>query len=69
MPTFIDRYEFPDTKVLRQTPKAILVEIPDCDEALWIPQSQVDDESEVWEEGQEGTLIISQWIAQEKGLA
>lgn len=48
------------------TAKAILVVIED--EEYWIPQSQVDDDSEVWEKDDEGTLVISDWIAEQKGL-
>lgn len=49
------------------TDKAILVLIEG--EQYWIPQSQIDDESEVWRKGDEGTLVISEWIAYEKGIA
>jgi len=37
-------------------------------EKVWIPQSQVDDDSEVWKLGDHGTLVITQWIAKEKEL-
>lgn len=49
------------------TAKAILVLIEG--KQYWIPQSQIDDESEVWRKGDEGTLVISEWIAYEKGIA
>jgi hypothetical protein len=48
------------------TGKAILVVIEG--EEYWIPQSQVDDDSEVWEKDDEGTLVISDWIAEQKGI-
>jgi len=48
------------------TAKAILVVIED--EEYWIPISQVDDDSEVFMKDDEGTLIITDWIAKEKGL-
>lgn len=50
-----------------QTEKAILVEIEG--EEHWIPQSQIDDDSEVFSAGDEGTLVITEWIAEQKGLA
>lgn len=56
-----------DCRVKRATDKAILVEV-DGEEA-WIPQSQIDDESEVWKDGDEGTLVIPLWLAEAKGLA
>ena len=37
-------------------------------EPIWIPKSQVDDRSDVYKSGQIGTLMISEWIAGEKGL-
>ncbi len=55
-----------DARCLRETDKAILVEI-DGDE-YWIPQSQVSEDSEVWKEGDEGDLVISSWIAKQKQL-
>ena len=35
---------------------------------VWIPQSQVDDASEVYSVGDEGTLVITEWIAMQKEL-
>lgn len=46
--------------------KAILVKI-DGNE-VWIPSSQVHDDSEVWKKGDKGTLILTEWIARQKGL-
>jgi hypothetical protein len=50
----------------KETDKALLVEI-DGDEH-WIPKSQIDDDSEVYQEGDEGELVVSLWIAEQKGL-
>jgi hypothetical protein len=66
MPTFKHKVSFLDVTVLKETPAALLCEI-DGDE-VWIPQSQIDDDSEVYEKGHRGTLIVSQWIAEQKGL-
>lgn len=38
-------------------------------ESVWLPKSQVDDDSEVYKKGTEGVLVISEWIAEQKGLA
>ena len=49
--------------------KAILVEDEDGEE-VWIPNSQIDDDSEIWEDsekGEEGKLVISEWLATQKG--
>lgn len=46
----------------------VLVEFEDGEEA-WIPQNQIHDDSEVYEKGQEGRLVITRWIAEKKGWA
>lgn len=67
MPEFRDKAYFPDVYVVRETELAILVEFGGREE--WIPQSQIDDDSEVWADGDSGTLTVSQWIAEQKGLS
>lgn len=59
---------FADVKCLRETDAALLCVIDG--EEHWIPKSQVDDDSEVFDsdENSEGTLIVTEWIAIEKGL-
>lgn len=57
---------FNDVSVDAETPKAILVTLDG--EEHWIPKSQISDDSEVYTSGTEGKLIISTWIAKEKGL-
>ncbi len=63
-------------KFLKETEKAVLIEV-DGDEA-WIPKSQVDDayaegSSLVfsWDELERGdaiTIVIPEWLAEDKGL-
>jgi len=43
--------------------KAILVEAPDLNAPVWVPQSQVDEDSEVHKVGTEGDLVVSDWWA------
>jgi hypothetical protein len=63
---------FEDVKAVRSTQMALLVRIggskAEGGVEVWIPQSQIDDNSEVWREGDEGQLVISQWIAEQNGL-
>ena len=59
--------EFEDVVCIGETAKAIFVVIEK--DRHWIPQSQVHDDSEVYKNGTRGTLVISQWIAQARGLA
>jgi len=54
-------------KVIRQTDKAILVKIGRREER-WIPQSVIDDKSEVWKKGQSGELLICFEFAERNGL-
>lgn len=63
-----DVVKIPGCRGIGQTPKSILVECEDWDEPIWIPQSQIDDDSEVYAKGTEGMLIISGWIADQKGI-
>ena len=42
--------------------------IPAEEKPMWIPKSQVDDRSEVYKAGDKGALMISEWIAEQKGL-
>lgn len=65
-----------DAKVIAKTAGAVLVdqelinEIPE-ERDRWIPWSQVDDDSEIMEasrKGDEGDLVITNWIAEKKGL-
>ena len=53
-----------DVKAIAETVSAILVCIDD--EQFWIPTSQIDDDSEVYADGHEGTLVITEWIAERK---
>lgn len=55
-----------DAKCIAATSKAICVEIDG--EEYWIPQSQVHEDSEVYNHGDQGTLVISEWIAKQKGF-
>lgn len=66
MPSFSSKAKFPGARVVRATANALLVDI-DGDEH-WIPQSQIDDDSEVYKAGDEGELVVSEWIATQKGM-
>lgn len=58
--------EFKDVKCIKETAAALLCLIGD--DEVWMPKSQVDDDSEVASEGDEGVLVITEWIAIQKGL-
>ena len=60
-------YEIEKAKCIAQTDAAILVEAPEFDKPEWIPQSQVDEDSTVYAKGHTGTLIVSDWLAEQRG--
>ena len=55
-------------KAKHDSGKALLVTVPDLDDELWIPHSQIEDDSEVYQKGDEGTLIITDWLAGKLGI-
>ena len=58
-------------KVLTTTQKAIrvrLLEETGPHYVLWIPQSAVHDDSEVWKMGDVGELVVHNWFAVAKRL-
>jgi len=64
-----------EVTVMRLSNKAMLVSIDDdagkTPREEWIPYSQIDEESEIQSSslvGDSGTLAMTEWIAQQKGL-
>ncbi len=51
----------------RETEKAVHIIFDDGSKA-WIPKSCVDDDSEVYKEGDEGKLVLPEWFALKEGL-
>jgi len=58
--------EFENVVCTASTAQAILVLVEG--RKVWIPQSQIHDDSEVYGVDHRGTLIVSEWIAIEKRL-
>ena len=56
-----------DAEAVGETDEAICVYAPLFDEDVWVPRSQIDDDSEVWEKGHMGDLIVSEWFAEKRG--
>ncbi len=59
-------YSIEGARCVSATEKAILVEGIDA-KPVWIPQSQIDDDSEVYQVGDEGKLVVSDWWAEKQG--
>ena len=61
----VDRWvEISGVEVMHETDKALLCEIQG--EEVWIPKSQLGDESEVKQGGDSGTLVVTRWLAEQK---
>jgi hypothetical protein len=54
--------------VMKETARALLVAVPGAAEHLWFPKGQIRDSSECKNDGDRGKLVISEWIANQKGL-
>lgn len=61
-----DPFEIEGVTVERETAKAILCNVEG--KAVWIPKSQITDDSEVYKSGTDGKLVIPEWLAMEKEL-
>lgn len=60
-------YTVEDAVCVGESDLAIKVKAPEFDGAVWVPKSHVDDDSEVYAECHEGKLIVTEWIAKQKG--
>lgn len=60
-------YEVTGVRVRKETRTALLVQLDDGRQ-VWVPKSQLDEASEVWAEGDEGTLVIPEWLAIDRGI-
>lgn len=65
-PPMVVEYITVEAECIHATDRAILVAIGG--DEVWIPLSQVGEDSEVLEPGDAGTLSITTWIAKKKGL-
>jgi len=57
-----------DVACIRETEKAILVQLTDGAET-WIPKSVLHDDSEVYKLHDSGTLAVAEWFAKREGWA
>lgn len=58
---------FENCVCLSASAKAVLVSMEDGKE-LWFPRNQIDPTSEIKDDSDAGTLVVSRWIAKQKGL-
>ena len=63
----IEMVEFEDVTITEERPLSIKCNFQDSTVA-WVPKSLIGDDSEVWGDGDEGTLVIPEWYAIKEGL-
>ncbi len=57
-----------DCRCIQATAKAIRIKHDSIAWSVWIPQSQIHDDSEVYKPNTDGTLIIPRWVAERNNL-
>jgi len=57
-----------DVSSVGETEHAVLCRIPGRRSELWIPKSQIHDDSDVYADDQTGTLVITAWLAEKEDL-
>jgi hypothetical protein len=57
---------FDDVRAINETDAAVLVEVEG--QEVWFPKSHIGKDSEVKELGDTGTIEVTEWIAEQKGL-
>ena len=61
-------FSLEDVRAIRETDAALLCTGGDLgDDEVWVPKSQIHDDSEVFEEGHEGGLAVKAWYGRKKG--
>ncbi len=50
------------------TPKGGTLIVLPTGKEVWIPTSAIHDDSEIWKKGEKGTLTVTAWVAESKGL-
>lgn len=63
-------YRLGHGKCIRETDKALLIQLDESGQEVWFPKSHIHDDSEVFDEfaNAEGEVVVTRWIAEQKGL-
>lgn len=65
---FDDATDLGDSECIQQTERAVLC-LTEAGDEVWIPKTCLHDDSEVYEKGHKGKLIVKAWWAAREGLA
>lgn len=60
--------KFEKCRVIRESDSGLALLIEIDGKEIWVPKSVIDEDSEVWEDEQEGELVVYEWWAEDKGL-
>ena len=63
-----NHYTYDNATAERETEKALLVRLA-SGATHWIPKSVVHDNSEVYQDGHTGKLVVKGWFAEKDGIA
>lgn len=63
-----ETFSIPDITCLFETDKALKCSREEYPEPFWVPKSQVHEDSEVFETGHVGTLVVTLWWAEQHSL-
>ena len=61
-----DEHDIASVVCRSETAKALLCVVDG--KSVWIPKSVISEDSEVYQAGDEGALIIKQWFAEKEGI-
>lgn len=54
-------------EAIGETEASLKVKAPDFATPQWVPKSQIHDDSEVYKSGTSGKLVVTQWLAEQRG--
>lgn len=61
-------YQVKNTRCIRASERAVQVMFPRNPMPQWLPKSQLHKRAnQIWDDGDTGTIVLSKWIAQQKG--
>ena len=65
----MESYSIEGCTIKHETEKAVLVESENLpDDEMWVPKSQIHDDSEIWKLNDTGDLLVNMWFAEKEGL-
>lgn len=62
-------FEIEGCEVLKVLDSSILVKCSEWDKPQFVPTSQLHEDNDLNDEGDRGTLIVTMWLAEERGWA